>query len=131
MSQEQYNAPRPTVYCSLMNSRFMDCDTCREKTADPGHWKAKSFCVRAEVETLLFDVMKESRRNISINWANNYLLEKTDDNVGDGAESGDTVRPEAGQPLDPMGVHGETVEQGTSIEAIETEEAVGECYKGE
>lgn len=124
------SANRPRVSCNLMNSSIFSCDECRSLPPIPLNG-VLYFCVAEYQEKRFWKYMVESKRTIQVGWANNYLLEKinekTDNNEGC-APSGGLVQPTDGQPVDQMGVDGETVDGSSGEETKETNEVVGECY---
>lgn len=132
MSEKEYEAPRPTAYCSLSNSSEIDCDSCRLKP--PITYRGVDyFCIAPIIERRYFEEMKERNRNISISWGNNFLVESRvnrNDTLDAVAGLGVGVEGKENQPLVTLGAYDEKDERGTITTSFETEDVVGEAYRG-
>ena len=133
MSEKEYESPRPTAYCSLDNSAEIDCDFCRLKS--PITYRGVDyFCIAPIIERRYFEEMKERRRNISITWGNNYLVDgKNDRSKHDSLDTasglGVGMEGKEDQPLDTLGTSDQEGERG-SKEVYETKDVVGETFGG-
>jgi hypothetical protein len=74
--------------------------------------------------------MKDFGKNIQIQWSGSYMKELPDDNEGDCSGTDVPVVNKETTEIDTSGVDSQADQQGNTEAQLETQDAVGVCYRG-
>jgi len=131
--------PVPSCSCTLMNNNVVYCDVCRLKP--PITYKGRNyFCLTAVAEARYREEMKELKKNMAVQFTNNFLVEAKRENSEDTTDN--NTEPTNGlvnrvgyiskEEIEggSVGVDCQTNQYGNREPELETKDSVGEVFVG-